>query len=263
MKNYGFQKPEITPEDYFLGSKKLGSQEINPSGDWRKYLPVFEHQSNVIETNSCVSFGTLSALEILHKFIYGTEPNYADRFLSKMSGTDPSTGGNTPNKVSQTLRKKGCIPETEYPFVDNLDEYFKEVPQNLVDLGTKWLLDYEFGYEWCDISTLKNALKRSPIGVAVSAWQTNDKGEYVRFGQSNHWVVLVAFDEQDRPIIYDSYEAMLKTLSKDFKLEFPMLYLLKKKPDPVTAEIAEYKSKGKNWFTQFWAKFLEYWYFIF
>ena len=172
------------------------------------------------------------------KLQYDFEPNYSDRFISKLSGTDPSTGGNTPPKVADTIRHQGTIPEEKYPFVDNLDEYFKEVPQNLIDMGAKWLEEFELGYEYVNPSDLKIALKRSPVGCAVSAWQQNADGEYIRFGNSNHWVVLVAFDQKDRPVIYDSYEAQLKTLSKDFRLDFPMLYVLKKKPKSVEQEYA-------------------------
>src|SRR3990167_9141104 len=239
MKNYGFKAPEIKPTDFFLGSKKLGSVEINPSGDWRLYIPTFEFQSKSIETQSCVSFGTLSALEMICKLQYGFEPNYSDRYISKLSGTDPSAGGNTPPKVADTIKHKGNISEAEWPFIDDLTEYFKEVPQNLIELGPKWLLDYDFGYEYVNPSDIKNALKRSPIGVAVSAWQTNADSEYIRFGSSNHWCVLVAFDRKDRPVIYDSYENALKTLTKDFRLDFPMLYVLKKKQKPIEQE---YKS---------------------
>ena len=92
---------------------------------------------------------------------------------------------------------------------------------------------------------LKNALKRSPVAVAVSAGQKNELGEYVRFGASNHYVVLVAYDEQDRAIIWDSYDLGLKTLVKDYLLEFAQIYKLTKKK-----EVAEKRSLWQifiNW----------------
>jgi len=73
MKNYGFIPPEIDERDFWLGSKKLGSKVINEKGDWRPYLPVFEHQRKNFESNSCVSYGTTSALEILIKFQYNKD----------------------------------------------------------------------------------------------------------------------------------------------------------------------------------------------
>lgn len=249
MKKYGFQPPVIVPEDYFLGSGKLGSQEINPTGDWIAYLPKFEKQAEFYETNACVSYGTNSALEILHKFLYGIEPNNSDSFLATASETNPYSGNN-PKKVSVTLRHKGCVAEEKRPYPDTLEKFYEPISQELYDLGADWLKDYEFGYEYVDKTKLREALKRSPIGCAVNAWSQNDKGEYIRLGASNHWVVLVWFDDFDRPVIWDSYDEGLKTLEKDYDLEFPMLYTLKKKPSPAEKEIAEYKAGGGNWFTQ-------------
>lgn len=239
-KQYGFIEPVIVPEDYFFGSKKLGSVVLNEKGDWRDYLPIFEHQRKSIESNSCVSFGIASALEMLHKLHYKTEPNYSDRYISKTSETDPDSG-NTPKRVAAAVREHGTVPEKEWPFVDNLEEYFKEIPQRLIDMGMEWLNDYSFGYEWSDQSQLKEALKRSPVGVAVSAWQQNEAGEYIHFGRYNHWVVLVAFDEQDRGIIFDSYEESLKTMVEGYEFGFPQIYVLSRK-----------KKAKPSWFKKLW-----------
>jgi len=238
---YGFIPPAIVPEDYFLGSGKLGSVVLNESGDWRPYLPVYEAQNRGFETNCCVSFGALSALEMLHKLQYGIEPNYSDRFLCKISGTNPNYGNN-PKTVSDALRHKGSVSELSWPFT--LEDFWKEIPQEIIDMGAKWLEDFEVGYEYVMPSQLKDALVRSPVGCAVSAWQTNDKGEYIRFGASNHWVVLVAFDTQDRPVIWDSYESAIKTLEKGYVLEYPQIYVLKRKPLPAV------EVKKKNWRSQ-------------
>ena len=72
--NHGFIAPIVVPEDYFFGSKKLGSQVINLSGNWVRFLPIMEQQRINIEVNACVSFAILSALEMLHKLQYGKEP---------------------------------------------------------------------------------------------------------------------------------------------------------------------------------------------
>lgn len=225
---YGFIPPQIVSEDYWLGSGKLGTQVINLTGDWTEFLPKFELQNQGNETNACVSFGTLSALEILHKFHFKKEINKSDRFLAKSSNTDPNVG-NTPKQVSETLRKAGCVEEVDYPFVLDLQEFYKEIPQETKDLGLEWLKEFEWGYEWVDKDKIKEALKRSPVGVAVQAWQQNEKGEYIRLGASNHWVVLINFDKQDRPVIWDSYESGIKILEKEYELEYPQIYVLKKK----------------------------------
>jgi len=225
LKQYGFIPPVVVPEDYWFGSKKLGSQIINPSGNWLKYLPVFEHQRRNFESNACVSFGILSSLEILHNLLWEVDPNYSDRFTAKISGTDPNAG-NTPKNVSEAIRNNGTVPEYDWPFAEPLEEYYKEIPQRIKDIGKEWTKNYGFGYEWVDKDDLKEALKRSPVGCAVSAWVQNSKGEYIKFADWNHWVVLVAYDEQDRPIIWDSYGEGLKTLEKDYNFGFPQIYRL-------------------------------------
>jgi len=221
-KNYGFIEPKIKETDYFFGSKKLGSKIINPSGNWLKYLPVFEHQRKKIETNACVSFGTLSALEMIHQLLWKVEPNYSDRYLAKMSKTDPNSG-NTPERVSEALKDYGTVPEADWGFTE---PYYEEIPDDIKEIGKEWTKNYGYGWEWTKTEDLKEALKRSPVCVAVSAWQKNSNGEYEYFGNWNHWCVCVGFDEQDRPIVFDSYEENLKTLAKDHKLGFPQIYML-------------------------------------
>jgi len=234
--NYGFIAPVIEESDYWFGSKKLGSKVLNEKGDWRPYLPVFEHQQKRIETNACVSFGILSALEMIHNLLWQVEPNYSDRYVAKISDTDPDAG-NTPKKVSEAIRKYGTVPEDDWKFAEPLEEYYKEIPENIKDIGRDWTKNYGFGYEYVSADKLKEALKRSPVGCAVSAWQTNEAGEYIYFGVWNHWCVLVAFDEQDRMIVWDSYDKGLKTLEKGFPVGFPQIYMLnreKKEEKPLT-----------------------------
>jgi len=228
MIKYGFLPPEIDSRDYKFGSKKLGSVIINESGDWRPYLPVFEHQRKSIETNACVSFGTLSALEMIHQLLWQVEPNYSDRYLAKISRTDPNSG-NTPRKVSEAIKDYGTVPEDDWGFTEPLKEYYKAIPDSIKDIGKEWTKNYSYGWEWTETKDLKEALKRSPVGVAVYAWSENEKGEYVKLGDPNHWCVLVAFDEQNRAVVWDSYDSGLKTLAKDHSLGFPQIYMLNRK----------------------------------
>lgn len=100
---------------------------------------------------------------------------------------------------------------------------------------------------------LKKALKRSPVGCAVSAWQQNEKGEYVFFGQYNHWCVCVGFDEQDRPLIWDSYDQGLKTLEKGFPLGFPQIYILNKEKKEEKPEEVK-----KSFWQKFWGTIKNY-----
>ena len=247
MKNFGFIPPIISPTDYFFGSGKLGSVDLNPLGDWRSVLPIPELQrKGNVETQGCVSFATLNCLEMLHKFSYKEEPNYSDRFLIKASDTNPQ-GGNTPKKVADTLRKYGAVQENDWPWVDSLEEYYKDIPSRLFNMAKEWLGNFSFGYEYVEISRIKDALKRSPLGIAVYAWTQNFKGEYIKLGSPNHYCVLVAYDDFDRPIIWDSYEQNVKILEKDYPMEFIQLYKLMKKENPIIAEYNKAGFFGKLW----------------
>ena len=229
MKNFGFIPPIISPTDYFLGSGLLGSKEINPSADWKLSLPRFEFQSKGIETSACVTFTILSDIETLEKFQYGNEPNYSDRYIAKLSGTDPARG-NDPKKVCEAIRKYGLVNEEDWPFVDDINEYYKEIPSALIEKGKKWLEKNEFGYEYVDTDKIDIARKRSPVSAAVYAWALNEKGEYIRLGSSNHYTLNFNEDNISRIVMFDTYEnPFIKTLAKDHNVEFAQMYILEKR----------------------------------
>lgn len=245
MKNYGFQEPVLVPEDYSFGS--IGGEVLQENSSWLDFLPEFEHQRKGFDTQSCVSFGTLSALEMLHKRKWDIEPNYSDRFTSKMAETTPT--GNTPKKVAHSIRHDGTVTEPEWPFteVNSWDEYFVAIPSYLLRRGQTWLNNYDFGYEYVGDSEkeLREALKYSPVGVSVHAWQQNNEGYYMA-GRLNHWCVLVAYDALDRPIVFDTYENHLKTLVKDYPFKWAMRYSLEKRLIP----------RGFNWLIDLWHRFM-------
>ena len=115
MKHYGYIPDAPKDKDFIFGAQNLPDEILRPLGDWYNYLPEFEHQRQNIETQACVSFGTNSALEMIHKARYKKEPNYSDRYLAKMSNTTPY--GNSPRTVADTIRKiAGEIDEKEWPF---------------------------------------------------------------------------------------------------------------------------------------------------
>jgi len=242
-KNYGFIKDEFNPEDYVFGAAQLPEEVLMLDGDWSLFLPQFEHQRKNIETMACVSFGTNSALEMLHKALYGTEPNYSDRYIAQMSST--TRQGNSPRKVADTIRKiAGEVNEKDWPFAGNTwDDYYRDIPDNVAQKGFKWLSGYKFGYEWVKQEDFKKVLPYSPIGVAVHAWAKNSEGQYERRGGDNHYCLLIRYDEQDRMVIFDTYEQRLKTLTKDYQITIAMRYHLEK----IVPINGDYKD-GNWWF---------------
>ena len=71
--SFGFQPPIIDENHYVAGDGRLlGATDINPSGDWEKFLPIYEPQAKNFETYSCTTFGATSQIEIMMKFLYNT-----------------------------------------------------------------------------------------------------------------------------------------------------------------------------------------------
>lgn len=257
IKNFGFVNPIIQPEEW-IGGANLPLTEINPSGDWRPYLPEREIQNIYTETCNCTAFGTLNAVECIMKLKYKLGVNYSDRFLGIIAGTYPP--GNSPHTVAEYARKYGFVPEVTLPFTADLDtvsKYFspKPVPNWILKIGETWLGKYAFKHEWINNQTheqLKQQLKYSPIGVAVVAWFLNEKGEYYYpneySGQENHWTLLVAFDE-DRPVIFDSYDNTLKILTKNYPLSLAKKYAIETQipEDKVAGIMALWKKIQDIW----------------
>jgi hypothetical protein len=219
--------PKHTVKDYILGAKRSAPFEvINESGDWRPYLPVYEQQRKRIETFGCSNFGSLSEIEILENYIENKDSNYSERFTAVMSGQ--TKNGNDPHKVMESIRRDGVVDEKDLPFTSGMSfgEYLSPKPMrhDLIEKGKNWVYEHVFKHEYIypigapveeRKRLLKEALKRSPVGVSVYAWQ-KENGLYTKPQGivDNHWCVLVAIVD-DVPIVFDSYEPSLKPLTWD------------------------------------------------
>lgn len=207
---YGFIPPVIEIEkDYVFGSYgNLGGEVLQPDGKWIKYLPKGETQFNYgFEPNACVSFGTLNGVEILLNRMYGEISNFSDRFLAKVSGTTPE--GNNPQAVAEALRKSGVPREELWPITSDLttwDKFYSAIPQSIQTIALEFLSRFAFKHEYVGTSaaSLKEALKYSPLGIAVSAW-SKEGDYYVSNFPNNHWCTLVGYEDGKYWIIYDSY----------------------------------------------------------
>ena len=162
------------PEDWVAGSVSgLTYEVINPSGDWRPYLPTKEIQFGREDSMACVSFSLINAIEIQEKFLTGKETNYSDRFLAKRS--DTTQFGNYLYKVADVVRKEGIVKETSYPTLPNYTfaEYYAEIKEPLLtDLlieGKQWLERFTFNYEFIplDKAELLKHIKQAPLQVVI------------------------------------------------------------------------------------------------
>jgi len=229
-KNYGFdeslEKEHSSSSDYiFLGATKITrDKEVNSSGDWTDYLPELEEQkNNVFDSFSCVSFSHNNCLETIHKKLYGEEINYSDRFMSKVSGTIPGRG-NSQIKVADSARELGHILEEFYPFSTETtkQEFFQTIPKELLDMGIEWFSKYEYGYERVRKENFKEAIKFSPIQVAVDS-RTN-KSNKVR--SYNHSVMIYSLSP--KPQIFDSYRNRVVEYDINYPFSYGMIFYYKK-----------------------------------
>jgi len=242
MNGHGF-KPDIPkPEDYVFGGNKLSGKVLNQYGQWDIYLPDSELQKrNGLETQNCVSYGTLNCLEIILRK-RGILANKSERYTGVLADTDQS--GNSPNKVAESIRKKGVIPEEMLPFNESIvtwDDYYSPNPmtEKYLKIGQKWINEWIFGHEWVfanDYSgkrqdILKEALKRSPLGVSVFAWIWNDDGIYINPQKmpDNHYCTLYGYKDGEYWKVFDHYSNDRKKLDWNYPFGFCKRYFLAKR----------------------------------
>lgn len=260
-RNYGFIEPEIVPEDFQFGGErsletKFGALPLQPNGDWREFLfdGIYSHQAPEYETNACVSHGTANALELLRRRLYQYDQDLSDRFIAKVSNTDPARG-NTPKAVAEAVRKNFTVFEQEWGTKDalNVADFYKDIPQNLVTLATARGAEWDFGYEYVSLTkyAIKDALKYSPVGISVPAWFKDQNGEYYRPEgvRDTHWVCLMHIDDDGKMYVLDSYEPFVKVMSASFLPQVAMRYHLNR-------QIVD-----QNWFTKF-MEWIHSWIFV-
>lgn len=243
---YGFIKPKEDESNFVLGSSSLPQVELEPTGDWSKWVTDFESQLKQIEVYNCTGFATTNCLEILLNRL-GIEANFSDRFLGIVAGTYPP--GNDPATVANAIRKNGLIPESMLPFspdLQSVDEYysFKGADETKCrEVGKKFLEEYDFGYEWVfkygtpqkdKPALMLQALKYSPLGCSVNAWYQKDGLYYKPEGSDDsHWTMCVVGAVPNKYwIIADSYEtngATLKYLEWSYDFGFCQRYHISKK----------------------------------
>lgn len=233
--NYGFKIPQEDPQDYVFGAfNSLPKVVRNPSGNWYSYLPLFEKQYGTNwDTFGCTVFGSLNAFETLLKCVEGIEYNFAERYNYNLINLEAP--GADPKEAAQSIHEFGVIDQKELPFVDNEQEFKTPRPmsEKYINKGKEWLSKYNFQYEWVykDESDLKKqrdlireCLQYSPLGISVSAWTQDSKGEYISTQPNNHWCVAFRIDEFDRVWIFDTYDASVKILSPLHDIRFCMRY---------------------------------------
>ncbi len=243
-KGHGFIPDIIQPEDYVLGGFRIPEEVLQEDGNWTNFLPAIEFQKrNGLETMNCTVYGTLNCIETLLKRLFGVEVNKSERYIGVVAET--SQNGNAPQRVIEVIRKvAGLIDERLLPFGDTIrswEEYYSPKPMTLefFEEGKKWLEKYTLKHEWVfssgsgennKIEKLKTALRYSPLGVSVYAWDWGDDGLYAKKAdqRDNHWVMLYNYREGEYWEIFDRYDNTFKKLRWGYNFGFAKRYHIKK-----------------------------------
>lgn len=214
--NKGLLFEEIVEKDGVFGSSHsfAGKTIIAADGQWEVVVDHERQSSDFFDSFSCVSFGLNNQEEHYLAKRYGITINHSDRFLAKVSDTQPN--GATPQKVYEARRKKGFLFEIEWSWGDAKawTEYMKAIPQNLLTLAIGNAAEWSFWHDYVptDTASLKEALRYSPVCVGVALMpidSSRPQEEWVYYRPDNwqdtHWAMLKGYYPNGDWKLYDTY----------------------------------------------------------
>lgn len=227
--------------------------------NWLPYIPEYERQAGVyFDTMACVTFSALNVLEIIYKFKYGVDINFADRFTAEKSGT--TTEGNYLYKVGDSITSiDGFVLEQDWPFDYYATEprfvwndYYSPISREVTEKGLRNLKNHTLNYEWVTSNKFREAVQGAPIQVIVKPWNRNGQGLYYSRQDQGyvHAVVLLGY-EDDCPVIFDHYEPFIKKLTPDYDFHtYGMRYDINRKnmifyKEIENSAIYQYNAKGE------------------
>lgn len=191
------------PEDYVAGGETtIGAEDRVANGDWSIFIPTVEAQfAPGFDTMSCVTFSATNVLEMqvnwlikngkmsqraidglkaLGFFDANGNFNISDRYTAIMSGT--TKNGNYFQKVAESLRTQGILPDKDFPFGGNTFEEYHDASKITQAMKDKAMKAYEFialAYDWVffdDVPELSEdqfnkatvALKTAPVQIGIN-----------------------------------------------------------------------------------------------
>ena len=259
--------PERVPEtEYMFGADNgIEKRIFETSGNYDKWLPVWEYQSSVyFDTWGCLSEATTAhiATNMMYQILKLDEisdedmawlkkegyigddgkMNISARYIAKLSDTRIGYG-NTGSKVAYAVYKYGVVPESRYffdmkdrdPKNNSVEKYYQEVPKEMLDLGKEFLKRFKINYEVVWSKDIKEALMYGPVMQFVYGWQKNDKNIYINPDKKTNHAVLRK--RVDNPRIRDTYLPNDKNLADDYYY-YPSAY-------QYTIQVINKKKKNK------------------
>lgn len=247
---HGFIFEPTIEGHWTLGSGKaterFGGASLIPGGQWLKYRPSNERQSNShFEPMDCTVAGALNAYETLAKALGFKDfpSNCAERFNAILAGITP-TGG-SPHASAEAIRKGGVVIEPALPFSEEIydwDQFYSGMTPELLALGKQITDKFVLGHEWVwngfsmdKPAALKKALERGPVCVSVFAWKQNDDGLYYKDpgDQDQHWVQIVGYEDGKYWIAFDTYAPFIKHIAWGTDFLSSKVYFLSRRTSDV------------------------------
>lgn len=236
-KYVGFIEPKLSEQEeqgaYFLGASPVPQKPIlQYDADWEDALPPPEIQNLWgYETFNCTGFNITTQIEAYEKIAFGESNNYSDRWVGIIAGTDPIKGGNDPQTVYEAIREYGLIPESMLPFTNDIktvQEYYSFKggdKEACYKAGQEWKKIKKFMHEWVfkpndspelKLLGMKQTYNYSPLALSVEAWNKDNNGIYVAFGNPNHWTGGYGLKDKLTKV-YDSYDPFKKLIDQNIK----------------------------------------------
>ena len=156
--------------------------------------------------------------------------NFSDRWLAWNAGT--RDGGNTPQRVGETLRKAGVPYQTKWDIKDitSFDDFYKNPPTGLFkDARDDFLNVFNIQHEYVPSNedAIIDALKFSPLGFSVFGFAFDNGLAYRPDGmRDNHWCLLYKHVKGQPYHIFDSYDNSLKELVPDYRPDVVKRYAI-------------------------------------
>jgi hypothetical protein len=280
LENTGFVEPKRVifgkKRDYLVSDGNLGGEELRPDGQWADDIDdlELEPQNQYFETMHCWAWNTIKGITLLEYVKYGTKSNYSERYVGVNGGATPN-GGN-PHAGCEAIRTKGLIPQETLPWTPNLNTFWefsspRPMREEYLNIGKEWLRQYQFKHDWvvwptfignmryklgfnvdqiidANIANMIVALRRSPLGCDVLAWQTRNGMAYKTWEQgSNHWTLIVGYVYGQYWIIYDSYLNCWRKAEWRYPFKWVKEFELNKtNADEIDAEYIKKQYYGRN-----------------
>lgn len=213
MEEIKIEKPKIS--DWIAsGYTPLNTEKLVYNNNWERFLPVAEYQNlGGYDRSACGAYAVTNAIEMLYLGITGKEINLSDRSLAKMGGVDIVLGGYI-SQIFDEGRSNGFNYEHDWPDTNIKEDYYKEIPQDVLDKRVK----LEVYREWIppyNKDLIFESLNYAPLSV-LCRW-ANGKEILKPEGKYNHFVTIFNAVKGEYWEIFDHYTNNKKKYAWDYE----------------------------------------------